>query len=327
MSSPFLSTHPEPRVYVLHENDDWVVPLRQAFDAIGTDYAEWHLRDGVIDLGAAPPEGVFYNRMSASSHTRGHRHAPELTAATLAWLTRHGRTVVNGERALALEVSKTAQYEALKAIDIPVPDTLAVVGRENIGAAVEQLGYPVILKHNRAGKGLGVKLLRSSEALDAHLAEPNFDESIDGITLVQRYVSAPTPCITRVEFIAGKFLYAVRVDTSGGFELCPADACAVDQAALACPAEGGLNKFEIVKNFDHPLIPKWESFLAANHIDIAGIEFIVDDEGNAFTYDVNTNTNYNQEAEDKYDRKGMATIARYLTDLLAAQSVAVSAAA
>jgi hypothetical protein len=31
----------------------------------------------------------------------------------LAWLKRHGRTVVNGERALQLEISKIAQYEAL----------------------------------------------------------------------------------------------------------------------------------------------------------------------------------------------------------------------
>ena len=38
-----------------------------------TDYD--HFRD--IRTGAVPPEGVFYNRMSASSHTRGHRHAPE----------------------------------------------------------------------------------------------------------------------------------------------------------------------------------------------------------------------------------------------------------
>jgi hypothetical protein len=31
--------------------------------------------------------------MSASSHTRDHRYAAELTAAVLAWLERHGRQV------------------------------------------------------------------------------------------------------------------------------------------------------------------------------------------------------------------------------------------
>jgi hypothetical protein len=32
-------------------------------------------------IGSAAPEGVFYNRMSASSRARGHRYAAELTAA------------------------------------------------------------------------------------------------------------------------------------------------------------------------------------------------------------------------------------------------------
>ena len=54
---------------------------------------------------------------------------------------------------------------------------------------------------------------------------------VDGVALVQEYIAAPAPFITRAEFIGGRFLYAVRVDTSLGFELCPADACAVDHDA------------------------------------------------------------------------------------------------
>jgi hypothetical protein len=327
MSTPFLAGAESPRVYVLHENDEWIVPLRIAFDEIGAPLGEWHLADGIIDLSSAPPDGVFYNRMSASSHTRGHRYAPEFAGAVLAWLKRHGRTVVNGERALALEVSKVAQYEALKAHDVAVPDTLAVVGTQNIADAADSLGYPVIVKHNRAGKGLGVKLLRARQALDAHVASGDFDLSIDGTTLVQRYIEAPEPFITRCEFVGGKFLYAVRVDTSDGFELCPADACVIDPNSLVCPADGQTDKFQILKGFEHHLISKWEAFLAANDIQIAGIEFIVDGEGNAFTYDVNTNTNYNGDAEAKDGRRGMLTAARYLMGLLDERYAAVSEAA
>ena len=86
--------------------------------------------------------------------------------------------------------------------------------------ATSRLGFLLILKHNRAGKGLGVQLLRSLDALEEHLASSAFTQSVDGITLVQRYIEAPEPFITRVEFVGGKFLYAVRVDTSDGFELC-----------------------------------------------------------------------------------------------------------
>ena len=65
------------KVFVIHENDAWVEPLRAAFARLGTPYEEWFLNEGVLDLTAPPPKGVFYNRMSASSHTRGHTYAPE----------------------------------------------------------------------------------------------------------------------------------------------------------------------------------------------------------------------------------------------------------
>jgi hypothetical protein len=316
-----MNTHPfesgrTPRVYVIHENNSWVEPLRGEFAALGVPYTEWFLDEGILDLTTAPPEGIFYNRMSASSHTRGHQYAPELTAAVLAWLKAHGRTVVNGERALQLEVSKVAQYEALKAFGVPTPDTIAVVGRDNIAAAADRLGFPVILKHNRAGRGLGVRLLFSAAALAEHVGSPDFEQSRDGITLVQRYIKAPAPFITRVEFVGGQLVYAVRVNTSQGFELCPADACQIIAAATARPAAAPGDRFQILPQFEHPLAPAWQAFLAANDIGIAGVEFIVDETGRSFTYDVNTNTNYNAEAEAKDGRRGMRAIAAYLGRLL-----------
>jgi hypothetical protein len=303
------------KVHVIHENSIWVEPLRTAFNELGTPFEEWFLDRGVLDLRAAPPEGVFYNRMSASSHTRDHRYAAEYTGAVLAWLERHGRLVVNDSRALRLEISKVAQYEALGAFGIPTPDTLAVVGKENIVAAAERLGFPLILKHNRGGKGLGVRLFLSRPALDEHLASQEFEEPIDGITLVQRYIEAPEPFITRLEFVGGRFLYAVRVDTSQGFELCPADACAVDARSIGSgsrSAPAPAEKFRVVERYQNPLIPTYERFLAKNGIGIAGIEVITDRRGRSWTYDVNTNTNYNPDAEARAGVSGMKAIARHL---------------
>ena len=316
------------KVHVIHENSIWVEPLRAAFAELGTPFEEWFLDQGVLDLRSPPPDGVFYNRMSASSHTRDHRYAAEYTGAVLAWLERHGRTIVNDSRALRLEISKVAQYEALAAFGIPTPDTLAVVGRDHIVAAADKLGYPLILKHNRGGKGLGVRLFLSRAALEEHLASPEFEEPVDGITLVQRYIQAPEPFITRLEFVGGRFLYAVRVDTSQGFELCPADACQVDSAALgsaACPAVAPSEKFRVVEGYQNPLIPTYERFLTAHGIGIAGIEVIVDGEGRPFTYDVNTNTNYNPDAEARAGMFGMRSIARRLDALLKQRATARAA--
>jgi hypothetical protein len=282
------------KVYVIHENSVWVEPLRSAFNELGTPFEEWFLDQGVLDLRSPPPQGVFYNRMSASSHTRDHRYAAEYTGAVLTWLERHGRTIVNDSRALRLEISKVAQYEALASFGISTPETLAVVGRDNIVPAAETLGYPLILKHNRGGKGLGVRLFLSRDGLEEHLASLDFEEPVDGVTLVQRYIQAPEPYITRLEFVGGRFLYAVRVDTSQGFELCPADACQVDASAIgpaACPAVAPSEKFRIIGEYQNQLIPTYEQFLVAHGIGIAGIEVIVDGSGRTFTYDVNTNTN------------------------------------
>ena len=100
------------QIHVIHENAAWLAPLAQALDAERLPWCDWFLDRGAFDLSRQPPEGVFYNRMSASSHTRDHRYAAELTAAVLAWLAGHGRRIVNGPRALDLEISKARQYAA-----------------------------------------------------------------------------------------------------------------------------------------------------------------------------------------------------------------------
>ena len=304
-------------IHVIHENGIWLEPLRRSFVDRRLPFVEWSLIEGRLDLDSVPPEGVFYNRMSASSHTRGHRHSPEMASLFLAWLEAHGRRVVNNGRALALEVNKVAQYAALNAHDIKTPRTIAAVGR---AAVVDAAGAfptgPFILKPNRGGKGQGVRRFDNVDALAEHVAGNDFELPIDGVSLIQEYIAAPLPFITRAEFVGGRFLYAVRVDTSDGFELCPADVCQVGEESVA--ADGPSSpKFEIVDPIDDDLKAGYESFLAANGIEIAGIEFITDADGRTYTYDVNTNTNYNPEAEARAGVSGMDAVARFLGSELA----------
>lgn len=307
------------KIYVLHENDEWTDHLTERLEELNLPYELWHLDQGTLDLTSKPPEGVFYNRISASSHTRNHRYAPEFTEAVLAWLERHGRTVVNGSRALRLEVSKVNQYMALDLAGIHTPKTISVVGKENILEAARQMGLKsFITKHNRAGKGQGVQLFHSIEALREYLDGPSFEEPVDGITLIQQYIEAPEPYIVRHEFVGGKFVYGVKVDTSEGFELCPADACSIEE--MYCPTDGGAEaskaKFEVLEDYRPPIVDQYEEFLQENNIQVAGIEAIKDRDGKMYTYDVNTNTNYNSDAETRVGKYGMLELARYLGGLL-----------
>jgi hypothetical protein len=308
-------------IHIIHENDEWTAPLERELNALGEPWVGWHLGRGKLDLDAPPPPGIFYNRMSASSHTRGHRYSPELTAGVLAWLEGHGARVLNGSRALALELSKVAQYAACKRHGIRVPRTVAALDREDIASAACAFPGAFITKHNRAGKGLGVRLHENVDALLEHLDGPEFEPSVDGITLVQEYIEAPTPHITRVEFIGQELLYAVRVDTSQGFELCPAQTC--DLADSACPAgEGAAGKFVIIDDFDHPLVDAYRGLMVSEAFEVAAFEFIVDGEGTAYTYDINTNTNYNTGAEARVGRSGMRSLARFLGVELARRNMA-----
>ncbi|MEN0641842.1 alpha-L-glutamate ligase [Alkalicoccobacillus gibsonii] len=300
------------KIYVIHENQEWTVHLFNRLEELGLPYEDWHLGSGAINLSEAPPEGVFYSRMSASSHTRGHRYAPELASAVLAWLERHGRTVINNSRALQLEVSKVVQYMELEKFGVRTPKTVAAVGKDQILEAADTFdGQAFITKHNRAGKGLGVQLFQDKQALKTYLDSDAFEEPVDGITLLQQYIQAPEPYITRCEFVGGEFVYAVRVDTSEGFELCPADACSIED--LFCPAgEEPKAKFQIDHSFNEPVLVQYAEVLKANGVQIAGIECIRDQEGNLYTYDINTNTNYNSEAEEKAGVFGMLEVAKYL---------------
>ncbi|WP_075617177.1 ATP-grasp domain-containing protein [Paenisporosarcina indica] len=304
------------KVYIIHENSEWTVHLTNRLEELQVPYEEWHLDEGTVNLSEAPPEGIFYSRMSASSHTRDHRYAPELTSAVLAWLEHHDRKVFNGSNALRLELSKVLQYTALEAAGIKTPKTIAAVGKDQILKAAAVLGESsFITKHNRAGKGLGVQLFHSLEGLRSYVEGPDFEEPIDGITLIQQYIQAPEPYITRCEFVNGKFVYAVRVDTSEGFELCPADACQIGD--LFCPVGEtetvtAQPKFQILDHIEESIVEKFESFLTANEIKVAGIEFIRNAQGEIFTYDVNTNTNYNADAEKIAGKYGMLELAKVL---------------
>ena len=124
----------------------------------------------------------------------------------------------------------------MRRVELPVPYTEAVTTSDGVTEAFSRFdGKPVITKHNRGGKGIGVQPFCDLKALLDYLNGTDFEPSVNSITLVRRYIVAPDQTITRAEFIDRKLAYAVRVDTSNGCDLCLADVCALD--ASACMAD------------------------------------------------------------------------------------------
>jgi hypothetical protein len=309
------------QIYVIHENPDWYGPIGAALDVAGLPHAQWLLGDAVLDLDDQPPVGVFWSRMSASSHTRGHPHAKDQTRGVLSWLESAGRRVVNGRRVLELEMSKVDQLTALRAAGFDVPRTVAVAGRTQLSAAARKMPAPFISKHNQGGKGLGVRLFESHREFDDYLRSTDYEVPVDGITLLQEYLRAAEPRITRVEVVGGEYVYAITADTAlGGFQLCPADACAVGDE----PA-GGL--FALREGFDGAIIGRYLDFARGHGIEIAGFEFIETADGRLVTYDINSTTNYNAGIEAVAPRPALPSVAGFLGKLLAEEAAGVTAAA
>lgn len=303
------------KIYIIHENKQWFEPLAKVFKAHKLPHDSIFMENGIIDMSKTPPKGVFFSKMSASSYTRGHQHSPDYTFALLTWLEAHGRRVINGSAVLRLEISKIDQYIRLEQAGIAVPRAVACFGKKQIMAAAKSFKPPFILKPNRGGKGVGVQLFQSHKMLQKYLKIDAFESSVDDIMLVQEYIQAPKPFITRMEFIGSKFVYAVRVDTSQGFELCPAEACRIDtpgKAAELCAIDADDGLFKIMRGFKDPIIGKMEKFLKANRIEVAGVEFIRDKNNKVFVYDINTNTNYNPEAEKKAGLSAITKLTEFL---------------
>lgn len=335
-------------IYIIHENPEWIPPFKEAFDRAGVRFSEILLTQGGFSLDSIPPQGVFWSRLSASSHTRDNAFSKEYGRALLAWLESYGRKVINGSFVLELEVSKVKQALLLesffktKGYGFKTPQTLAVFGKTDLINAARSFAKnlnhkPFITKHNQGGKGLGVRLFENIEEFRDYVESAEFSLPIDGITLLQEYVESREAFITRCEFIGGKFHYAVRVDTSNGaFELCPADACQIDSldskvdsskvaarptlAGAACEVGAG-DKFSLRKEIDSksPIVRCLEQFLALHNIAVAGIEFIESVSGDIVVYDINTNTNYNSTLESKIRESGGEAAADRLVGFLKEQ--------
>ena len=69
---------------------------------------------------------------------------------------------------------------------------MLVAGKELLIEAARQHfgGGPLILKPNRGGKGLGVRLFYTVEAFAGHLDSADYAAPADGLHLLQQYVRA-----------------------------------------------------------------------------------------------------------------------------------------
>ncbi|MBT5828452.1 MAG: alpha-L-glutamate ligase [Alphaproteobacteria bacterium] len=295
---------------ILHDNPDWLEPIKQSLNKENINYQDIVLGDGLLDIASKPEDAVYFNRVSPSSHLRGKPDSIEHAISYLGHLNAHNKKVINNLPTQYLELNKFAQYLALEKAGIKIPRTLAALGKESILAAAKKISFPLILKPNRGGSGAGVEIFYNMAEIKQYLKQ-NIAYSRDGITLIQQYIAPKGGVIRRAEFIGGEFVYVVKIQVSDDFNLCPADSCKVSTSF--CPiGESKEHKFTIEKDFKVELLGKYLNFIKQEQYDIAGIEFVIGEDDVIYTYDVNANTNYNSEAEAIAGISAYDKLAKYL---------------
>lgn len=284
---------------IYYEHPRWFERVFTALDRRGIAYRKHLMAHQVFDPGqpyAGAP--VVFNRMSPSAYHRGQGHALLYTQAWLGHLERSGVRVINGARAFAHELSKSLQLSVLASLGLPGPRTRVIHAVEDAPAAADGLRFPVVVKPNVGGSGVGIVRFDRPADLQAAADSGALDLGFDHVGLVQEFIPARDGHIVRVECVGGRYLYGIRVHLSGQtFDLCPADICQTGAGVpldTACPVEApkvGLR----VDAYEPPvsIVRNVERILQAMDIDVGGIEYIVDDrDGELYYYDVNALSNF-----------------------------------
>ncbi len=284
---------------IYFEHPDWFRPLFAELDRRSTPYVKIYAGCHSYDVTSREKKyALLFNRMSASAYLRGHEQAIFYTGDFLAHVESTGTRVINGGQAFAIEISKAAQLSLLHSLGISFPRSRVINCLEEAKRVAAGFAFPLIIKPNIGGRGAGIIRVDSPAELEHAFNSGQVDLGIDHTALVQEFIPGRGGHITRVETLAGKFLYAMKVYTTGeNFNLCPAEICQTERAeseGVMCLADGPKAGLKI-EPYEPPaeVIATVERIVAAAGIDVGGVEYVVDDrDGRLLFYDINALSNF-----------------------------------
>ncbi|KPF73863.1 alpha-L-glutamate ligase [alpha proteobacterium AAP81b] len=270
---------------ILYEHPDWFRPLFAALDRAGIDYTALPAAGHAFDpAGSPPPAPLVLNRIAMSSFLRQTEHPIFYAAALFDHWQRRGARVLNGTAALAYDSSKARQLALVTSLGHAIPATRVVHARADLVAAARAIGYPLLVKADIGGAGAGITRYDSEAELAEAAAAGTTPTGVNGIALVQAYVPRRGGHVVRVETLAGRFLYAIAIESAGDtFDLCPADACAVGRPPVT---------FTAVRPAP-AIIAAAEAIAQGAGLDLGGVEYMIDDaDGTPRFYDINALSNF-----------------------------------
>lgn len=309
---------------IFYEHPEWFEKLFRALDKRGIAYEKIDAAHHLYDPAETESSySLVFNRTSASAYTRDHAQSIFHTSDYLYHLERLGVPIINGLAAATIEVSKAKQLALFRALGLGTPKSFVLNHISQIPKAAAQLRFPIILKVNIGGRGAGIVKFNTREGLQKTVDSGDIDLGVDHTALMQEFVPARGGHIHRVETLNGKFLYAMKVYTTGeSFNLCPAEACqipdepqALDEFCVVDAPKNGVRFENFVPSTD--IIQAVEKIVKTAKIDVGGIEYMIDDRtGEALFYDINALSNFVADAENIIGFNPYENLVDYLEERL-----------
>lgn len=311
-------------VIVLYEHPEWQKPLFTALEKKRVSFEAFDLKKGAFVAGDLPAAKVIFNQASPSAYVRGNTRAVPLALSFLKSLEGSGATVVNGARAFAFELSKTAQAAVIARLGLRTPRSIAFNDEGALAARVKSdpsWKWPALLKPEQGGSGARIVKVGSLDELRAHLAKEGPGIWIpDGVLLLQEYFEHDhEKGIVRVELLGGELLYAMRVISHGRYNLCPSPVCnpidGTDSEHCEIP-EPTAEPAKPVEFYAYKDVPKEaveaaKKIASAGGIDVGGIEYL-ESNGERVFYDVNANSNLRPSIAEEHGFDPFERVVDYL---------------
>ena len=119
----------------------------------------------------------------------------------VSWLSKENCKTINPLTACAADYDKFFAFECMQKYAIPTPRTEKITGERGVNYFASEFSFPLIIKRNTGGKGIGVQKIDNLNKLEEVLRDKDI---ISGKYLVQEFVKPNKNHDIRIGVIDGK---------------------------------------------------------------------------------------------------------------------------
>ena len=304
---------------IIYEHPEWHIPLFNALEEAGVEYVKIDLKYGAFEENKIPNAKLYYNMVSPSANLRGNQRAIPFANAICKNLESLGKTVLNGSKSIALEMSKSSQLFLLSKLGVDHPRSIIFNHLSSLKATLNGHTFPMILKPEQGGSGSRMYLCNSFEEINELLTRQPELWLPDNLLILQEYLENDKSFgIVRLEFLGDQLLYAMRVVTNGTFNLCPSIVCnPEDNFNTSCVTEiNAKPEFFPYSTVSDDAIETGRNIIKSAGHSSGSVEYLETLDGRRVFYDINSNSNLRPSIGETFGVEPFKEVVKFLINKL-----------